>query len=257
MGVDGHSGCLEPVALLERAEVRALRESAQEDHVRGVLISQGGARGGDPAIEKSGRRGGLGRGRPNRVGKNAGLLRVGIAKLVGQALSAEDGDGAVLALGLEEDAEPRHLDAAQLGHEPTVRLGRDAAGATVGHAPRAVDRREVDPCGDVVRLHWEIDAERRQDAAADQRVDRVVPEERKVAGSAAGRDPSADRLGEPADRLGGQAVQVRRPCHLQLGLAGGLLGQAAQAVDHEQDDLARRLKRQLREELRRDGAWAQ
>ena len=69
-------------------------------------------------------------------------------------------------------------------------------------------------------------------------LERVVAEQAEMARPAAGRDAGQDRDAQAADLPSTQGVEVRRAGRFQLGLAARLERQAAQAVGHQQDDLA-------------------
>ena len=86
----------------------------------------------------------------------------------------------------------------------------------------------------------EVDAQRLEDAAADPVLERVVAEEGEVARPAARRDAEADRHGQAAEAVGGEPVEVHGVRLLQLGAAGLRIGQPAEAVDDEEDDLGSR-----------------
>ncbi len=128
-------------------------------------------------------------------------------------------------------------DPLELLDQPLRLRGRDPAGTAVGHVPRAVDRAEIPAYRYVAGLEREIDPERLQRAAPDPVPERIVAEERQVAGPAAGGDARTDGIVESDLRGPGEIVQVRRARGLQLRRPAGLERQPPEPVEHEQQDL--------------------
>ena len=118
-----------------------------------------------------------------------------------------------------------------------LRLGvGDAARAPVGDDATGSEGGEIAAGGHIARLELEVEARRRERAAAELELLRVVAEEAEVARSRARRDAGADRLAEARDPLGREPVEVRRDGLLELGAVFGI-GVATETVHHDEQDL--------------------
>ena len=193
---------------------------------------------GDEVVDEAGGRARL-PGAPAFAGRGGTPRRCGSvsAMSLGKALAAQDEEEAVLA-----DRAGRRLRRPggrccdRVFAEGGAGVGADAPGAAVGDEALVVDGAEVAAGGQVFATKVEVDAEGFEDAAADAVLQRVVAEEGEMAGAAAGRDAVADGHGEAADAVGGEAVEVDGVRLFELGAAGLGIGQAAEAVDDEEDD---------------------
>ncbi len=100
----------------------------------------------------------LGLQRLDRERRHASSLRIRIAELGRQIRTTKDDHRAMHTLGLDEDLHAGNPNLAQEGNELPIRLRRDTPGAAIGHEPLLVDRREVDPRGQVGWLERKSDS---------------------------------------------------------------------------------------------------
>ena len=143
----------------------------------------------------------------------------------------------MLSHRLDEELRAGQVDLPQRFAKGGCLLRGDAACPPVDDAALRIERAEVASCGDVLRLEIEVDTERLEDATADVVAQRIVPEQREVAGAAPRRDPVPHRHREAAGALCGEKVHVRGIGRLELAAAGLRVRQPAQAIDHGQHDL--------------------
>ena len=109
---------------------------------------------------------------------------------------------------------------AQLG----AQFGANSAGPTVGEHAVIVHGAEVAASGHVSGQQLGANAEGFQRATADQVLQRVVSEQRQVAGPTARSNADLHRSGESAGAALGQSVQIGDVRGLQLRLAGVGMG---------------------------------
>ena len=140
----------------------------------------------------------------------------------------------MFAHGVDGDLTAGQLDRRKLRRDLRRDLGGDAPGAAVRDAPLGVDAAEVAAGGEVRGPQRDVDARRLEDASPDLVDQRVVAEEREVAGAGAGRDAVADgdRLAERT--VGREAVEVAAIGGLQLAAPDGPRQPAEPVEDAEQ-----------------------
>ena len=247
IGGERRGAQLEALAVARQAG--AGREAAQEDAVGGLLATQLLPRARDECVDNArgllgARRGGE---RVRSWDRLALLVGIGVAHIAGEAGAAQHGDETMPHARLEHDLDVLDpLSArAQRADQPRALLAPDASRAPVGHDARAVNGAEVGARRHVAALETHTRTERLQHAAADHGLERVVAEERQVAGPAARRDAGRHRLESAEGRCGNDRVQVRRARRLERRLpATHRIRQVAHAVQDEQHDLGRGLERE-------------
>ena len=131
-------------------------------------------------------------------------------------------------------------DGVQHFAERPAQLGGNAPGPAVGKQAVIVNGAKIAPRRHIARLQVNPDAQRFQRAPSDEILQRVVPEQRQMAGAAARRHANLHRSSQPAGAALRQRVQVGYARRFQLRLAGFGVRQTAQAVGHQQNDFGRR-----------------
>ena len=193
----------------------------------------------DEFVGHSGHRFGIGTEGGHRFGRDSGHLRVGVGRFRRQRPAPEHGDEAVFLHRPNEYCrvfnggpieEPAQLGALFSGDPPRP---------AVCHVSIGVDSAEVASRGNVPGLEVEVDAHRLQHSPPDIKLNRVIAKQSQVSRGAARSNAWTNRVGQSADSPGRQSVQVRFPGRLQLRLPGVRMGQSAQPVDNQQDNLLR------------------
>ncbi len=138
----------------------------------------------------------------------ADLQRVGFLDARVKPLAAHEQHEAVLLHLLDDRLHARQHDLLEVGDGLRALLGRDAPGASVDDQPVLVDSGKVAACGDITGAQVKPDARRFQRAAPDTVAQRVIAEQREVAGAAAGLDAPRD-----GNRHAGGAF-LRQPVHV-------------------------------------------
>ena len=193
---------------------------------------------GDEVVDRGRRRLRLRGQRPARQRRDPFRLRVRLRDRGAQPRAPQHQHEAMLPHRLDEQLQPRDADAAQPLHDGGGLLAGEAAGAAVADRAIAGQGAEVAPRGDVAGLQREADPGRLQHAAADVELQGVVAEQRQVTRAGARRDPVAHGHRQPQRALAGQRVEVRCVGGLQLRQSAIGVRQAAQAVQHQPEDLA-------------------
>jgi hypothetical protein len=137
----------------------------------------------------------------------------------------------------EEDLHVReaHLSLQAL-HEASPLVIRWPPGPAIRDVAFGVQRAQVGARRDVTRLQIEPQSGRAEDASSQLVLERVVPEQRQVAGAGAGSDAGADGVEESRHPPRGQAVEVGGGGFLQLRRVV-FIGHPPEAVHHDEDDL--------------------
>src|SRR5262245_17207079 len=165
------------------------------------------------------------------------LLRVSVIDLVAEIVAPKDHDEAVFANRLDERFHPGNLDRLQLLAHSHAALGAGSACAAVGDKTLGVNAAEIATCRYVAGPHVKVNAERLQYAATDAVFERVIAEETQVARTASRRDARQNGNGEAAHPLANAGVEIGSARRFKLGFAAQFLGQAAETVRDQQDDL--------------------
>ena len=237
--VNRNAGRLQAVPVLERRDVRLVGDAAEEKAVGRPAVFQ--QRQCLPVKFRDDFRGlgGLG-GFLDRLGNGHRLAfaaGIGIGQWPFEPLAAEHDDKPVAFTGFDDD-----LDVANffdflfqdfdlcLAH-----AGVNATGPAVGHEPFGVERAEVGTRSDVAGFEVNADAERFDNAAADFKFERVVAEQAKVAGTAAGRDAGRDRRHATHRGMFGERVEVGRFGDFERRAeAGGFGGDVTNAIINDE-----------------------
>ena len=174
------------------------------------------------------------------AGGHAHLLGVGVGEKRAEPLAPEHDQHPVLGLVGDGDVDPRDGDARPkaLDHLDRLVVGQ-APGPAVGDAALGVEGGQVAAGGHVARTHLDLEAGGRERAPTELVLDGVVAEERHVGGTRTGGDAGAHRVVQTDAAGGGQGVEVGGVGLLQLGPPVGT-GEAGEAVEHHQHDLAGR-----------------
>ncbi len=172
-------------------------------------------------------------------------LRVDVLDARVESVAAQDAQDPVLGDVLEEDLDTLQLDPL-VEHRGQLagRFVGDATCTPVGDVAVVVERGQVAAGRDVAGSQVELDPRRRQDPATELVLLWVVAEQGEVAGAGPDGHPGHQRIQQPHRALRRQPVEVRRARLLQLGVELAV-GVAAEAVEHEQQDLARILVEDL------------
>ena len=166
-------------------------------------------------------------------------LRVGLGNRLGQAISPETEDEAVVLHRKNVELGAIYLDAVEPMAQRRAQLGGDTPGPAVHQQARIVHGAEVAAGGNVAGAEVNLNSEGLQCAPAYQVLQGVVAEQGKVAGTAAGSNPRFDWRGQTTGALTCHCVQVGQARRLQLREASVGVGKTAQAVYHQHDDLGR------------------
>ncbi len=240
--IDGETGGLEEVTILEQGNVRLMGDAAHEKAVGGFL----GGNDGEGLFVKFGDEfgsfflaGGIGVGRSGSGNGEAFAIGVGVGEWAFKAFAAENDDEAMAFAGFDNDFGVANFSdfLGEEGAEVFGDFGFDAAGATVGDDAFGIEGAEIGAGGDVASLEFDAEAEGLDDAATNLKFHWIVPEEAEVAGAAARRDAGGDGNHAALGTGFGEGVKVGG----DGGFEGGekilfLGGDVAEAVEDNEDE---------------------
>src|SRR5207244_1660943 len=195
--IDRDARGLQPVAFLERRNLRLVRDAAEQKAVGRLLLRDERQRGFVEIrhqLRRLLRFGGLPADRLRLRNRRALAVRIGVGQRAFESFAAKKNNETVAFARLDD-----HFRVTQLFDSLRQQIaqlladgGFNTARAAVGHNAFAVERAEVCPRRDVARFQVEPKSERFDDAASDLKLERIVAEQRQVAGTPAGRDAGRD-----------------------------------------------------------------
>ncbi len=236
-GIDRHARRLQPVGFRETRQLGIRRKAAQRQRIGRAFILQNLARPGDPLIEQLGRMLRIRRLRHGRQRRRF-LLWIGIGNVPGQSLTAQNHAEAIILHRFDKDLHAGQRNRAELLHQFHALGSGDASRAPIDNHIVLVDRAKIAARGHVPGAQLEADTHRFQHAAPDHVLQRIVTEQAQMAGAAAGRHAAARRLTQTQIALLSQPIEIGRVGIFQFSRAVQFTRQAAQAIHHQQHDLA-------------------